>query len=463
LYLSFNTNITLVCNDYLDTLTVTLYFDTDNKDFDGTELFTYYNVTNPIVNYIWVPWNVADGEYYIYATLDDGKNVQKRFYANGSIVVQKNVFNLSPQNLSAVSYTDSIKVSWDYNPDTLIYQTRVFYKDISTGIVYETDVLDTNFIYLKEIEVSKSYEIWAKYTNLIFSSGPMSNKVIIGCSFVQQNNPPHFVNDGNEWIFTHGETSSHSLDVVHLDGGTLVYSLITDTLGFTLNQNNVIWAPDVWHAGAYTLTLVVRDDSMATDTMIKSIFVLPLQQSQVYISFNSPQFYSGSSSFIIVNDLGVDTDFVTVQLKNLRTNQEIFLNCDRSDETSFVGYFSALGTFTGLQTGDTIRATYTTGGNNYTAVTVYCHYAMGISPNEVAEGDLLLYPNPGDGSFIVEWDNNDTKVIWDVFDLSGRHVANGSFFGETSDLNLQTLPKGNFIAIFRNNHVYFIKKLIIAY
>lgn len=463
LFQTLDTAISLTCNDYLDTLFVGLYFDTDNKDFDGTEIMTFANVTNPTINYTWVPWNVADGEYYIYATIDDGKNVQKRFYANGSIVVQKNAFNPAPQNLTALSFTDSIKVSWDYNPDTLIYQTRVFFKDLASGTVYETDVFDTNYVFIKEIEVSKSYEIWAKHTSQNLANGPSSNKVIIGSSFTQQNNPPHFVNDGLEWIFTQGSAATYNLDVIHLDGGNLNFSLINDTLGFILNQGNVSWTPDLWHAGAYTLTVVVADDSLATDTMIKTIFVLPLQQSQVYISFNSPQFYSGSSSFLIVNDLGVDTDFVTVGLKNLRTNQTISLQCSRSDETSFVGYFSASGTFTGLLTGDTIKASYTSGGNTYNAITVYCHYAMGSKPVEEDEGELILYPNPCDGHFNIECQNNDTKIIWDVFDLNGRRVANGSFSGKTGGINISTLSEGNYIVLLRNNHSYFIRKLIIAH
>jgi len=447
----------------MDTLTIGIYYDNDNKDFDGNVIFTYYNVTTPNVNYQWNPWNVADGEYYIYATIDDGKNVLKRFYANGSVIVSKGTFTHVPQNLTAISFTDSIKVSWDYNPDTLIYQARVFCKDLSSGDVIEVDVLDTNFTFLKDIEAGKSYEIWAKYSDFNLLNGAESNKVTIGTPNTQLNNPPHFVNDNSEWIFTQGQASANTLEIVHLDGGNVTYSLIGDTLGFVLNQNNVSWTPDTWHAGTYKITFVVADDSLATDTMEKTIFVLPLQQSQVTVSFNSPQFYIGSSSFLIINDLNIDTNFVVAQLKNLRTGQEISLNCVRSDETSFVGYFSASGTFTGLLTGDTIRATYTSGGNTYTAVTIYCHYAMGTKPDKDEDNAVKLYPNPNNGNFYIQFENeNKDKVVWDVFDMTGRHVSNGTFSENTKYIDLKNIAEGNYVILLRKKNTLSVKKFIVA-
>jgi len=454
--------IKLICNDYLDTLTVTLYYDDDNKDFDGSKIATYTGINQFEINHLWNTSLVHTGEYYIYCRIDDGKNAIKSFYANGTILVNNPLFNLTPQNLYAVNYTDSVQVSWDINNDTTIFCTRVLCRNLATSEITDFIVSDTNTVMLYNLGTDKSFEIWAQYLDMSVEGGPMSNKVTINISDTTVNSIPQFVENNAHWNFINGQAGTYPLNIIHLDNGPVAFSILNDTLGFTINQNLVSWTPMPWHSGLYTLTFVVTDDSLATDTMLQQVFVIPQQLTQVSLAFNSPQLYNDGSGFVILKDMSVDTNTVSIQLKNLRTAQQINLNCYRSDENTFIGYFDVNTTFNSLADGDTIKATYTSGSNTYTALTIYCHYQMGLTHQNKSDKSPVLYPNPNNGTFTIEFKADDNEITyWDIFTINGRHVSSGSYFGKTKQFSMPNTAQGQFIILLRSKNEHFTLKYII--
>jgi len=453
--------IKLICNDYLDTLTVTLYYDDDNKDFDGTKIATYTGINQFEINHLWNTLLVHTGEYYIYCRIDDGKNAIKSFYANGTILINNPQFNLTPQNLTAENYTDSVQVSWTMNADTNIFCTRVLCRNMATSEITDYIVTDTNTVMLHNLGTDKTYEVWAQYFEMTMEGGPMSNKVTIAIYDSTTNSIPQFVEDNAPWNFIIGQQATYPLNIIHLDNGTVVFSILNDTLGFSINQNLVSWTPMNWHSGFYTLTFVVTDDSLAADTMLQQVFVVPQQQTQASLTFNSPQLYNGGSGFVMINDMNVDTNIVDIQLKNLRTSQQINLNCYYSGGTLFIGYFDVNASFNALADGDTIKATYTAGGITYTAIAIYCHFQMGLHTTENIDNNPLLYPNPNNGQFEVTYDmDKDDKMYWDVFALNGKLIRSGNYSEKTHQFKLNDISHGTYILLLRNNNKYHILKFI---
>ena len=72
-------------NDKVD---VALYYDSDNSGFNGTLITSFTNIDADDGRYVWDASGVAEGQYYIYAVIDDGTNSPNRFYADVPIHVR---------------------------------------------------------------------------------------------------------------------------------------------------------------------------------------------------------------------------------------------------------------------------------------------------------------------------------------------------------------------------------------
>lgn len=69
-----------------DALQVSLYYDSDNSGFNGTLITTLSGQASGSGSYNWDTSGVADGDYYVYAVVNDGLNTQ-RAYSNVTVSV----------------------------------------------------------------------------------------------------------------------------------------------------------------------------------------------------------------------------------------------------------------------------------------------------------------------------------------------------------------------------------------
>jgi hypothetical protein len=67
-----------------DSLTVSLFYDTDRQGFNGTPIATIDQAQPGSMEYIWDTTNVANGSYFIYALVSDGVN-ESRFYSEVAV------------------------------------------------------------------------------------------------------------------------------------------------------------------------------------------------------------------------------------------------------------------------------------------------------------------------------------------------------------------------------------------
>ncbi len=66
-----------------------LFYDTDDHNFDGTLIVANIPADDPANQFIWHTATVPNGDYYIYATVDDGNQTQN-FYITGPITIRHN-------------------------------------------------------------------------------------------------------------------------------------------------------------------------------------------------------------------------------------------------------------------------------------------------------------------------------------------------------------------------------------
>lgn len=75
--------------------TFSLFYDTDARDFDGVLMVADIPAADPTNQFEWYTAAVPDGDYWIYAAVDDGAQVQN-FYIAGPIAVRHEVRCFSP-------------------------------------------------------------------------------------------------------------------------------------------------------------------------------------------------------------------------------------------------------------------------------------------------------------------------------------------------------------------------------
>jgi hypothetical protein len=73
--------------DELDDASIALYYDDDNVDEDGTLIVENLSEDDETDSYVWDTTALADGSYYIYAILDDGKNDPVTVYSTDTVTV----------------------------------------------------------------------------------------------------------------------------------------------------------------------------------------------------------------------------------------------------------------------------------------------------------------------------------------------------------------------------------------
>jgi antitoxin (DNA-binding transcriptional repressor) of toxin-antitoxin stability system len=128
---SANFSITWTDDDPDDDANISLYYDTDDAGEDGTLIVADISEDDVIDSYIWGISAIPNGDYYIYAVIDDGVNTPVTSYSGGAVTVSNNtpptldiVAIDASQNLGTVviGYTDedpddNASISFYYDTD----------------------------------------------------------------------------------------------------------------------------------------------------------------------------------------------------------------------------------------------------------------------------------------------------------------------------------------------------------
>jgi len=329
--------ISLDFTDYADTLNVGIFYDTDNKDFDGVEFKSVELENNATIDFNWDTSEINNGDYYIYVMIDDGGNAPVCQYSPGSIRVETWVVN-PPQNLTAVQYGDSILVKWDQNNDPNVTYKTVHIQNISDNLMDEFTVFDEDSLEIKELEAGREYKIWATYSNEDDNSSFESNSVnVIFSSSSKDNNVPYFtMKPDSIFTFVVGEFKEYEFSAFDLDGDALTYDIIDKPAEMSIIGDKFNWSPLEDDMGVYNLKFTVTD-GIAIDSIYKELIVYNETQTEIELLFSSRNLYKDDILFVKVSNLLDTASTAVASYINPFTNEAIQVALRRADEFNYIG------------------------------------------------------------------------------------------------------------------------------
>ena len=100
------------------------------------------------------------------------------------------------------------------------------------------------------------------------------------------------------------------------------------------------------------------------------------------------------------------------------------------------------------------------------SVTVQAKNVTGIEESVTNENQIIIYPNPNPGVFQIEISDGNANYEYDIFDISGRKVADGKILCQKNEcvqsINLVNVKPGAYNMIVKKNDIiYGQKKLVI--
>jgi len=403
---SRSNQISLNFNDYADTLNIQVFYDDDSKNFDGSLIDNFTLINNGILEFVWQNDHVPNGEYYIYCRVDDGYNTPVLQYAPGSVWVENDMNIETPQNFTAIQENQQVMVSWDKPELENTIGAAVYYKNISTGHVDSEAVSDSTALVLSDLDFGQEYQMWACFINDNGTYSEPSNKVNLIFSSQSRNNPPYFTLDPDSmFVFVVDQEWQYNLTANDADGNPLTFDIPNDTLGITLNGNEMLWTPSDEQKGVYNLMLTVTDGS-AVDTTYQELLVYTQHQVSVDLAFSSVNLYEDDNMFVKISNYFCPDYYQQATLRNMRTQEEVPVECRRVNDFDFIGQFGLSfikRSEIPVANGDTIELKYNDGKEEYLA---YAYYDSLPQPSDQTPpgtiADLQLDKLP----------NNQLKLKW---------------------------------------------------
>lgn len=396
---SRSNDISLLFNDYADTMQVQVFYTDNNRYFNGSLIQEFTITNNAALNFTWQNDEIPNGEYYIYTRVDDGKNTPVYQFAPGSIMVDHQINVETPQNLTCIQQGDSLLVSWTQAAGSNVVAAIIYAKDLSSWNIQQDAVSDDNKIFLTGLSPGKGYDVWCRFVDEEGLLSELSNIKSIVFTNNSRNNPPYFsMNPEDEQLFISGVEQSINLVAIDADNDVLSFSIPGDTLGITVLNNKLQWRPTSDEIGSYVVQLVVSDGS-ATDTTSLKINVYTEDQLSTNLSFNTVKLYEADNTFIILKNFFEANDIQAVTLTNIRTGQQTEVSCRRVNQFEYMGLFQLSferKTAINVANGDTIRASYFYDNQLYEAFAYYDSLPQPsdqIAPGTIADIEIEAMPN----------------------------------------------------------------------
>jgi len=91
-------SIQWTASDPNDQASIALYYDSDNSGQNGTEIISNLSENDGIDQYIWDTSALAEGDYYVYAVINDGTNDALTVYSSGPVTITHGNPTCSPPN-----------------------------------------------------------------------------------------------------------------------------------------------------------------------------------------------------------------------------------------------------------------------------------------------------------------------------------------------------------------------------
>ena len=284
---------------------VTLFWDNDNKDFNGVSVGTAIEQDGPMT----IDWQPEDNLWnsgYLYVEIDDGKNPPVRVYFKENITLVRSSLP-SPLFRSRKVVDDVLILNLKLEDTAQMSALKVYYsRDL------EQEVLTTyalapagSQIKLKDgpIKPGRFYQLGVSAMDSQGGETEMSNRKKIKYKAQKSNNYPYFTSKpileaeaGREYVY--------AFSAVDWDNDLLTYMLESAPEGVSLDSVNqtLHWIPGDEDAGDNFVVLVVSDGRGGTDLQSYVLKVSTSGTSIVNVETNFIKYESGSEFEVQVFD-----------------------------------------------------------------------------------------------------------------------------------------------------------------
>jgi photosystem II stability/assembly factor-like uncharacterized protein len=403
---SLSSQVSLRVNDYSDTVDISVYYDNNNRDFNGTLIKKFRLINNANINFEWNNNDVPDGEYFIYTVANDNKNAPVSQYAPGSIMVENVDFEVRPTSLSAYNVGDSARLSWMPNSNGRIDFAKVTCLSMKDNTLKYFTARDTNITELKGLEYGRKYRIWANYVDSVGNYGPTSDTIEFVYMKDPGNDPPCIISGTeNVWTYIEGEHKSYKVELFDADANAVSLRVASKPKGIRTNGNKIEWTPAAEDVGLHYI-LLIASDGLSYDTLKMTVLVRSEKESRIAVSFNSPNLYDSDNKFVKLKNIRAVGQTQNVIVRNLRTGSQSNLSCRRIGESEFISDIE-LGSLATehfpIQHRDTVTASYSYNGSDYVCYSVYDTASQSTDNVPPARISDLSAQNNGLNKALLRW------------------------------------------------------------
>jgi len=257
--------------DITGTETISLYYDTDNEGYDGCRIASGRWAARGY--YDWnIDHSVPSGRYFIYALLDNGKNMPRGSYMPGIVTVENGQAPDTPRDVSVEVVEGEISVAWEANQEEDLLAYVVEWTDDLTALnfAHRLAVGTETSCLLSQLDNGRTYKIAVKAVNRDGHESLPSEVSLASISVADANHSPRLTSRPPSAARA-GEPYSYQIVAMDLDpGDTLTYTLDEGPEGMTLNRESglIEWQPEVNDAGQVRVAVTVKDDLGFLDTQV---------------------------------------------------------------------------------------------------------------------------------------------------------------------------------------------------
>ena len=306
-----------------DNAEIKLYFDSDNKDFDGVLINpTPISENDGTDAYTWDMLNVDPGDYYIYGVISDTNNAPYAVYAPGKIHIPNTLGPIAPTSLVPTLTDTSVHLTWPASPDPVLGY-EILFTDDTSSITYDQHwtVGDTTDVEVRPVppdtitglgEVKLPTGRYYKFGIRCFDS--LNNISDIGATTIvllenaSSNDPPMITKTGIPEFAQVDKLYSFTLVWSDVDGPGENIMLDSVPPGFIDAGESVIqWTPDSTQVGMYRIQIRLTDGAGGEDTLAYMLHVLEAGRSYGSVQWGSP-IYGGTDDpgYIFLQDYDLD-------------------------------------------------------------------------------------------------------------------------------------------------------------
>lgn len=260
---SINNDITIDWTDAdLDSdASISFYFDTDNKDANGSlalERISEDDATNSI---IWNANHLENGTYYIYAMISDDENAPKIVYSTQTFTIDK--ASVIPTTvLSSAINENTIELSWTDIPEAFEYRVFIDENDITKNSTSYNVGNDTSYDFTN-IVPGRTYNFGVKVIDKNKNASNLSNIETITFISSTINNIPKIDTNTITEVINGCETLQYQIEVSDPDIiDNLQASLTQAPTGMSIDNSNLLtWTPTSNQLGSHKIIIKVDDNN----------------------------------------------------------------------------------------------------------------------------------------------------------------------------------------------------------